>query len=78
MSGSQEDLREEEAAAAVSGGDQARVQVQGHRVIAHLYITLLHSHPATRPFCVTDTALSSCHAVCVTTMNWFEISLSSI
>ena len=40
--------------------------------------TLLHSHPATRPFCVTDTALSSCHAVCVTTSNWFEISLSSI
>ena len=38
VSGSQEDLCEEEAAAGVSGGDQARVQVQGHRVILLLYI----------------------------------------
>ena len=38
VSGSQEDLREEEAAAAVSGGDQARVQVQGHRVSLRLSI----------------------------------------
>ena len=37
VSGSQEDLCEEEAAAGVSGGDQTRVQVQGHRVILHLY-----------------------------------------
>ena len=37
MSDSQEDLCEEEAAAPMSGGDQARVQVQGHRVILLLY-----------------------------------------
>ena len=60
VSGSQEDLCEEEAAAGVSGGDQARVQVQGHRVILLLYTVIQQLDRLCHGYCPVIVSCSVC------------------